>query len=151
MITYEWCRLPTGGFLAYANDDICHCKMITFGSSHQRICHNFAVMLWKSKKLGAIQSRRFIMAQDENKELYNKFGQYKRGKIIKDKIKIKTSAEAKVERQLKEEADNKLKDELLRQKEIEESFDRYITETNDNGDVLIYGVKLIKIYKTKRN
>ena len=50
MITYEWCRLPNNQFLGYVNDEQNHIKMIAIGGSHTRLCHNFAMILYKNKK-----------------------------------------------------------------------------------------------------
>ena len=48
----------------------------------------------------------------------------------------------------REEID-KIKCQLLEQNRLEESFDRFTTETNENGDILVYGIKLVKVYKNK--
>ena len=151
MITYEWARLPDGrGFIAYANDTMFNVRMIAFGTSHDRIRHNFAMTLRHSGKTNSINAGRFLMAGDSNSDLIEKFGQYRRGSILKGECSIQSAAEKRQIRLEQKKEDDKIKEDLFKQKELEESFDKYFTETNEQGDILVFGVKLIKTYKTKR-
>ena len=151
MVTYEWCRLPDGQFLGYVNDEPNHIKMIAIGGSHSRLCHNFAMILYKNKKWSKLSSTRYIMAAEENKELFEKFGHYKRGGLINDNnVIIKTVKERREEARIEKEKNDKVKNELLEQNKLEESFDRFTSETKENGDIYVYGIKLVKVYKCKK-
>jgi len=150
MVTYEWCRLGDGRYLAYANDEQNHIKMIAVGPSHSRICHNFATLLYRNKKYSKMCSTRFIMASEENKELLEKYGHYRRGGIINDNNTLVTVKQKREELKIEQEKINKVKEELIEQNKLEESFDRFTTETNENGDILVYGIKLVKVYKNKK-
>lgn len=151
MITYEWCRLPDGQFLGYVNDEPNHIKMIAIGGSHSRLCHNFAMILYKNKKWSRLSSTRYIMAAEENKELFEKFGHHKRGGLINDNnVIIKTVKEKREEARIEREQNDKVKNELLEQNKLEESFDKFTSEIKENGDIYIYGIKLVKVYKCKK-
>ena len=150
MITYEWCRIENGKYLGYVNDEQLHIKMIAIGPSHTRLCHNFSTLLYRSNKYNRISPNRFVMAMEENKELYDKFKEYKRGGFINDNdMIIKTVKEKREEARVEREEIDKIKSQLLEQNRLEESFDRFTTETNENGDILVYGIKLVKVYKNK--
>lgn len=152
MVTYEWCRIGGNRFLAYCNDEANKVKMIAIGGSHNRICHNFAMLLYRTNKYSKLSPSRFIMASEENKELYEKFGHYKRGGIINDNNTIiKTVKEKREEARIEKEEENKVKEQLLEQNKLEESFDKFITKTDEKGNIYIYGIKLVKIYKNKEN
>lgn len=150
MVTYEWCRVPGGKFLGYVDDVENHIKMFAFGPSHSRLCRNFAVLLFRHKKAGKMNTLRYRMANEENKELFEKFGHYKRGNIINDNnTSVKTVKEKYEEDRIIREEENKVKEQLMEQNKLEESFDKFMTKTDENGNIYIYGIKLIKIYKNK--
>lgn len=152
MITYEWARLPDNrGFVAFANDTLFNVKMFTFGISHDKIRRNFAIILKHSGKTNGINAGRFLMAGDSNPDLIEKFGQYRRGGILKGECSIQSAAEKRQIRLEQKKEDDKIKEDLFKQKELEESFDRFITKTDENGNIYIYGIKLIKTYKNKEN
>lgn len=150
MITYEWCRIEGGKYLGYVNDEQNHIKMIAIGPSHSRLCHNFATLLYRNKKYSKLCATRYIMAAEENKELFEKYGHYKRGGIINDNNTIGTVKEKREALRLEREEMNKVKEELMKQNQLEESFDKFTSETKENGDIYIYGIKLVKVYKSKK-
>ena len=144
MIEYEWARLGDGRFIAYCHDTLYNKKMIAIGGSHNAICRNFAMMLFNNKISSRINERRFLQAVESNPELIDKYGNIKRGKILYNEDDIVTIKE-KREIAKQEKADKeKLAESLIELDNIEKQFDSFMHRVDDEGNICIYGVKLIK-------
>lgn len=148
MVEYEWARTTDGRFIAYCHDTTYNKKMVVVGNSHKTICHNFAVLLYRHKVTHRMNSSRFIQAMEPNSEILERYSDIRRGKFILDKEEIVTVKEKReLAKQQKEERDN-LAQSLIENYDNEKQFDSFMHEIDDEGNICIYGIKLIKKYKS---
>ena len=147
MVEYEWARTTDGRFIAYCHDTTYNKKMVVMGNSHKTLCHNFATLLYRHKVTHRMNSSRFIQAMEPNSEILEKYGDIRRGKFILDKEEIITVKEKReIAKQEKAERDN-LAQSLIERDNMEKQFDSFIHKIDEEGNICIYGIKLIKKYK----
>lgn len=147
MVEYEWARTTDGRFIAYCHDTTYNKKMVVIGNSHKAICHNFAILLYRHKVTHRMNSSRFIQAMEPNIEILEKYIDVRRGKFILDKEEIVTVKEKReLAKRQKEERDN-LAQSLIENYDNEKQFDSFMHKIDNDGNICIYGVKLIKKYK----
>lgn len=157
MIEYEWAR-KDGKFIAYVNDTIAGHKMVTIGLSHDKIRHNFTVLLQRAGKGNVANMKRYLQANDANPLLLERFGSLKRGGFLPKDFDIKSSKQIRLERIEKEKKDMKAFERFKSQKAkasrksvmVEPDYDAYFTRT-ENGVVRVYGIKLVQEFKSKTN
>ena len=148
MVEYEWARTADGRFIAYCHDTTYNKKMVVIGNSHKTICHNFATLLYRHKVTHRMNASRFIQAIEPNTEILEKYIDVRRGKFILDKEEIVTVKEKReLAKRQKEERDN-LAQSLIENYDNEKQFDSFMHKIDNDGNICIYGVKLIKKYKS---
>lgn len=153
MVEYEWARSGTK-FVAYVNDTTTNTKMVTVGTSHDKIRHNFGIMLMRAGKDNKVNARRYLQANEANPLLLERFQDLKRGGFLSKDFDIKTSKQIRFERVERERKDLKaferFKAQRARAKKVmpEIEYDAYFTKS-ENGIVKVYGVKLVQEFKSK--